>query len=234
MSSRFSEGLSQKIRVESHRRRYLVLACGLPHMDKIHTLGWAHPHGHGHTTKRGGGERKREMNIQRTGKNFQESSKSLGLACWTISGNCMEAVGASCWRTKHQTGWQELCTQDMVPMGEIFNIVLKMIGGMITFAFYESQSHKSWGTGCRVKVDEGVSLKKTCQESNSSDFGVVAREQRQGTGVQDVLFCFLEFRKFWQWELQDPLIDGAGCWAHKGKELERPQVLLEPLTKAAQ
>lgn len=39
---------------------------------------------------------------------------------------------------------------------------------------------------------------------------------------------------FWQWELQDPLIDGAGCGAYKGKELERPQVLLEPLTKAAQ
>lgn len=108
MSSRFSERLSQKIRVESHRRRYLVLACGLPHMDKIHTLGWAHPPGHGHTTKRGGGEKKRDTNIQGTGKNFQEGSKSLGLACWTISGNCMKAVGASCWRTKHQTGWQEL------------------------------------------------------------------------------------------------------------------------------
>lgn len=79
-----------------------MLACGLPHMDKIHTLGWAHPHGHGHTTKRGGGEKKREMNMQRTGKNFQESSKSLGLVCWTISGNCMEAVGASCWKTKHR------------------------------------------------------------------------------------------------------------------------------------
>lgn len=80
-----------------------------------------------------------------------------------------------------------------MPTGEIFNIVLKMIGGMITFAFYESQSHKSWGTGCRVKVDEGVSLKKTCQGSNSSDFGVVAREQRQGTGVQNVLSCLVLF-----------------------------------------
>lgn len=44
----------------------------------------------------------------------------------------------------------------------------------------------------------------------------------------------LEFRMFWQWELQDPLVDGAGCGAHKGKELEKPQVLLEPFTKAAQ
>lgn len=41
--------------------------------------------------------------------------------------------------------------------------------------------------GCRVKVDEGGSPEETCQGSNSSDFRVVAREQRQGAGVQDVL-----------------------------------------------
>lgn len=40
----------------------------------------------------GRGEKDR-MNIQGTGKNFQKGSKTLGLACWTISGNCVEAVG---------------------------------------------------------------------------------------------------------------------------------------------
>lgn len=102
------ETVSKNKGQEPQKERLSVGMWSSTHGQNTHTLGWAHPHGHGHTTKRGGGEKKRETNIQGTGKNFQKGSKSLGLACWTISGNCMEAVGASCWRTKHQTGWQEL------------------------------------------------------------------------------------------------------------------------------